>query len=241
MESSSKFLEICGSRVNYKGESERAKEKERERVKEPNDYRNVALAIAKDPIPSQNGFFYFEVEIIYKDDDGIVGVGSQGGSIEVNFGTGDRKFKYSAMNNDDIGEELYGVNCLDVFCDNNLDNQLNNEFALIYRAKSYLIMKMYKEALEDLTKVLEKEQTNLLALTFRGKTNFIIGKYKEALEDLNKVLNNEPENTIALRYRAEIYQIMQKYYESSNDLKKLLKIRPDNEWAIKARDLADKT
>ncbi|KAF0441076.1 SPRY-domain-containing protein [Gigaspora margarita] len=175
MESSSKFLEICGSRVNYKGESERAKEKEREREKEPNDYRNVALAIAKDPIPSQNGFFYFEVEIINKDDDGIVGVGfcknpdlnkitknsylipgqdnnswgyhdderimfytnnganigvacqlskasedleekwypyvglrSQDGSIEVNFGTGDRKFKYSAMNNDDIGEELYG-------------------------------------------------------------------------------------------------------------------------------------
>ncbi|KAF0480594.1 SPRY-domain-containing protein [Gigaspora margarita] len=336
MESSSKFLEICGSRVNYKGEREKAKEKEREREKEPNDYKNVALAIAKDQIPSQNGFFYFEVEIINKEDDGIIGVGfcrnpgdlntitensylmpgqvnnswgyhddgyffsskngrpygpsytttdtigcylnfkervmfytnnganigvacylskasenleekwypyvgfrSQGGSIEVNFG--DRKFKYSAMNNYDIGEELYGVNCLGVFCDNNLDNQLNNEFALMYRAKSYLIMKMYKKAIEDLTKVLEKGQNNLLALTYRGKTNFIIGKYKEALEDLTKVLNNEPENIIALRYRAEIYQIMKKYYESSNDLKKLLKIRPNDEWAINARDLVDKT
>ncbi|RIB28121.1 concanavalin A-like lectin/glucanase domain-containing protein [Gigaspora rosea] len=337
MESSSKFLEICGSRMNYKGEREKAKEKEREREREPNDYKSVALAIAKDQIPLQNGFFYFEVEIINKEDDGIIGVGlcrnpdlkeitknsylmpgqdknswgyhddgylfiskngrpygppyatndtigcylnfeerimfytynganigiacnlskasedlegkwypyvglrSQGGSIEVNFGTGDRKFKYSAMNNDDIGEELYGVNCLDFFCDNNLDNQLNNELDLMYRAKAYLIMKLYKEALEDLTKVLEKEQNNLLALTYRGKAYFIIGKYKESLEDLTKVLNNESENTIALRYRAEIYQIMKKYYESSNDLKKLLKIRPYDEWAIKARDLVDKT
>ncbi|RIB28128.1 concanavalin A-like lectin/glucanase domain-containing protein [Gigaspora rosea] len=335
MESSSKFLEICGPIVNYKGDRERVKEKERER--EPNDYKNVALAIAKDQISSQNGFFYFEVEIINKDDDGIIGVGlckdpdlneitkssylmpgqdknswgyhddgylfsskngrpygpsyttndtigcylnfeeriifythnganigvacnlpkasedfegkwypyvglrSQGGSIEVNFGTGDRKFKYSAMNNDDIGEELYGVNCLDVFCDNNLDNQLNNELARMYRAKAYLIMKLYKEALEDLTKVLEKDQTNLLALTYRGKAYFILGKYKESLEDLTKVLNNEPENTIALRYRAEIYQIIKQYNDAFNDLKDLLKIRPDDAWAIKTRDLLDKT
>lgn len=60
MESSSRFLEVDGTRVNYIG---------------PNNYKIVALSIGKDQIPSLNGFFYFEVEILNNGNDGFISVG----------------------------------------------------------------------------------------------------------------------------------------------------------------------
>ncbi|RIB24321.1 hypothetical protein C2G38_2242070 [Gigaspora rosea] len=318
MESTSHFVEIDGSRVNFSG---------------PNDYREVALAKAKDKILSQNEFFYFEVEIVTKGnkDDRIIGVGfcttkpknsntisnhmpgqdnnswgyhddgyffsskngrpygpsyttgdtigcylnfknrivfytkngvnigiachlpedlpkclenskthlypcvglrSQGGSIEVNFGIGGRKFKYSAMNNDDIDDELYGENCLEVLYNSGLiyflDYEPNNVLALMYRGKAHLIMKMYKEALEDLTKVLENDQNNFLALTYRGKAYFIMGEYEKAFADLTKVLENDQNNLLALTYRGKAYFIIGEYEKAFADLTKVLENEPEN-------------
>ncbi|KAF0504235.1 SPRY-domain-containing protein [Gigaspora margarita] len=59
-----------------------------------------------------------------------IGLRSQGGSIEVNFGS--RKFKFAATTSNDMGDEL-----------------LKNK----YRAEAYYLMEKYKESFNDVNKL----------------------------------------------------------------------------------------
>ncbi|RIB26953.1 concanavalin A-like lectin/glucanase domain-containing protein [Gigaspora rosea] len=138
-----------------------------------------------------------------------VGLGSQGGSVEVNFGS--KKFKYAEATSEDIDDELLKEKWIDAF--NMYINTTN-----IY-------------VLEDLENSLKIKQDT--TLKFRGKFNFTMGSYENATSDLTKLLDIEPNSKFALRYRAEAYYLMEKYKESLNDVNKLLKIETNDEWASK--------
>ncbi|KAF0345087.1 SPRY-domain-containing protein [Gigaspora margarita] len=105
-----------GLRVNYEGLGESDKD--------------VGVIRANNPIPPYCKLFYFEVDIIDEGKNNFIGIGfcekevalnrmpgwddgtlypcvglrSQGGSIEVNFGS--RKFKFAATTSNDMGDEL---------------------------------------------------------------------------------------------------------------------------------------
>ncbi|RIA81582.1 concanavalin A-like lectin/glucanase domain-containing protein [Glomus cerebriforme] len=110
----------------------------------------------------------------------------QGGSVEGNFGH--RQFKYTAMTDDDIDEDLKKkwIETLTLYNDE-LINDLTKSLELKYRGKIYFTIGRYKQALEDLTKLLELEPNNAFALRYRGETYYLLGKYKESLRDLLKL------------------------------------------------------
>ncbi|RIB17862.1 hypothetical protein C2G38_2312122 [Gigaspora rosea] len=94
-------------------------------------------------------------------------------------------------------------------------------------------MERYKEAIIDLTKLLDIEPNSEFALRYRGEAYYLMKKFKKAINDLTKLLNIEPSTKFILRYRAEAYYLMKKYKESFNIVNKLLKIDINDEWASK--------
>ncbi|RIB11689.1 hypothetical protein C2G38_2202785 [Gigaspora rosea] len=77
-------------------------------------------------------------------------------------------------------------------------------------------MERYKEAIIDLTKLLDIELNGKFALRYQEGAYYLIERFKEAINDLTKLLNIEPSTKFALRYRAEAYYLMEKYTESFN-------------------------
>ncbi|RIB11688.1 hypothetical protein C2G38_2202784 [Gigaspora rosea] len=122
-----------------------------------------------------------------------VGLRSQSGSIERNFGSG--KFKLAETTSNDIGETYH----------------LTKE-AIIDLAKLLGIEPNLKNFLEI------KQDT---ALKFQIKFNFIMKRYENAIVDLTKLINIEPNNKFVLRYRGEAYHLTERYKDSVIDLTKL--------------------
>ncbi|RIB21383.1 concanavalin A-like lectin/glucanase domain-containing protein [Gigaspora rosea] len=110
-----------------------------------------------------------------------VGLRSQGGSIEVNFGS--RNLNLQTTSND-MDDELLKTQWIKAF------------HMCINTTKIY--------TLKDLENSLEIKQ-DTAALKFQGKFNFIMGIYEDAAVDLTKLINIEPNNKFALRYRGEAY------------------------------------
>ncbi|RIB20234.1 hypothetical protein C2G38_2141269 [Gigaspora rosea] len=276
MESTSKDLEICGSRVNYIGQGDDSWGYHDDGYFFwPGKFKPYGPSYTTGDTIGCYLNFKEEGGIMFYTKNGVnigvtchlpensenskkilypcVGLRSQGGSIEINFG-GDRMFKYSDQLLEDYPNDLFalmyrGKSRLimnmyeEALEDLNkvLESEPKNLLALTYRGKIYFIKEQYEKALETLDKVLHDEPNNALALTFRGKAYFIVGEYEKAFTDLTKALESEPENTIALRYRAETNQMMGRYYESFNDLKELLKVNPDDAWTTESRDFVNKT
>ncbi|RIB27874.1 hypothetical protein C2G38_1672372 [Gigaspora rosea] len=116
-----------------------------------------------------------------------------------------------------------------------LENSLkiNQDSVLKFRIKFNFILGRYKDAIIDLTNLLDIEPNNKFALRYRGEAYHLIGRYREAIIDLTKLLDIEPNNKFALKYRAKAYYLIEKYKESFNDVNKLLKIETNDEWALK--------
>lgn len=128
-----------------------------------------------------------------------VGLQSQNCSVEVIFSR--KKFKYTAITDDDIANELLRKKWLETldFPNNKAINQQqynlldsifdpNNVHLLEYQGKINFIMGRYEDALVYLTNLLKIETTNTFALNYRGKTYQMMGKYKESLVDLYSLL-----------------------------------------------------
>ena len=79
-----------------------------------------------------------------------------------------------------------------------------NTHILRYQGKFYFIMGRYKQALTDLTKLLEFDTSNSFALRYRAETYYMMEKYKESLADLNKLLEINPNEIWALKANKEV-------------------------------------
>lgn len=129
-------------------------------------------------------------------------------SIEVNFGN--KKFKYIAIADDDI------------------DDQLKEKWVKVLKHCNEDTIKDFMDKLNSM----EINQKNMLEC--RAKVYFIIGSYKEALDDLNKLLKMEENSVFALRYRRETYFLLCEQKQSNADLKRLLK--KDDKWALQVNE-----
>ena len=75
---------------------------------------------------------------------------------------------------------------------------------LRYRAKFYLVIGRYEQALSDLTKLLEVEPNDAFALRYRGEIYQMMGEYEESLADLNNLLKINANDKWALKAREEV-------------------------------------
>ena len=79
-----------------------------------------------------------------------------------------------------------------------------NTHILRYQGKFYFITGRYKQALADLTRLLEFNTNDTFALKYRGETYFMIEDYEESLADLNKLLKININNAWALKVHKEV-------------------------------------
>ncbi|KAF0532034.1 SPRY-domain-containing protein [Gigaspora margarita] len=152
-----------------------------------------AIVRANNPIPSQCEMFYFEVDIINNEKNGIIAIGFCEQSVELN------KLPGCAIADDDI------------------DDQLKEKWVKVLKHCNEDTIKDFMDKLNSM----EINQKNMLEC--RAKVYFIIGSYKEALDDLNKLLKMEENSVFALRYRRETYFLLCEQKQSNADLKRLLK------------------
>ncbi|RIB21985.1 hypothetical protein C2G38_2033957 [Gigaspora rosea] len=148
-------------------------------------------------------------EVIYP----CIGLQSQNSSVEVIFSR--KKFKYTAITDDDIVNELLRkkwLEALDLPNDEAINQQQYNLLDSIF------------------------EPNNVHLLEYQGKINFILGRYEDALLYLTNLLKIEPANAFALSYRGKTYQMMEKYKESLVNLYSLLKIENNDICALKIRN-----
>jgi tetratricopeptide (TPR) repeat protein len=91
----------------------------------------------------------------------------------------------------------------------------------------YYEQERYREAMDDLNKVLEDEPGNALTLYNRGLIHAQLGAYEEALDDMDRVLNINPENVLAYFNRASIFIEMGQYRNALEDYDKAIELYPD--------------
>ncbi|RIA95114.1 hypothetical protein C1645_758209 [Glomus cerebriforme] len=123
-----------------------------------------------------------------------------------------------------------------------LQNAQNDEFSissLSSRGALYRELRKYKEALEDLSKVIEYNPTCSFALAQRGSVYNKLNRYSEALDDLNAVLTcataSDEDKLFARAERGDIFCKTNKFYEASCDLDFVLEQDPRNVFAISRR------
>ena len=63
---------------------------------------------------------------------------------------------------------------------------IKQDTALKFRVKFNFIMGRYKDAIIDLTKLLDIEPNNKFALRYRAEAYYLMEKYKESFNDVNK-------------------------------------------------------
>ncbi|KAF0539416.1 SPRY-domain-containing protein [Gigaspora margarita] len=132
------------------------------------DDNKAAIIRANHPIPSQCGIFYFEVEIINKGKNGMIGVG------------------YCSKQNDKKKDDSIIKT-----------DYINNMLMPGQRSKENELWGCGYHALEDLTRLLKIEPDNVTALKYRGEINYIMKRYDESIADLEKLLTIKPNDTWA--------------------------------------------
>ncbi|RIB30702.1 hypothetical protein C2G38_2026643 [Gigaspora rosea] len=103
--------------------------------------------------------------------------------------------------------------------------KIKQDSVLKFRVKFNFIMGRYKDAIIDLTKLIDIEPNNKFARRYRGEAYHLTGQYSEAIIDLTKLLDIEPNNKFALKYLGEAYHLTK---EAIIDLAKLLDIEPSD-------------
>ncbi|RIB15246.1 hypothetical protein C2G38_2039528 [Gigaspora rosea] len=161
------------------------------------DDNKAAIIRANHPIHSKCGiFFYFEIKIINKGKNGMIGVGycTKQNDKEID----DSNIKTDYINNmlmlgqESKKSELWS-------CGYHGDDGYS-----FYSGGSEPYGSTYTTGIacnlpdnwkvDELTKSLEKNQRSVFELSYRGKVYFIMGEYDKAFEDLTRLLEIKPDN-----------------------------------------------
>jgi tetratricopeptide (TPR) repeat protein len=127
-----------------------------------------------------------------------------------------------------------------VICNDAIE-QLGMTDADLYfmRGQVYYRLRMYNQALSDLSFALEQLPMGIL-FEMRGKTYRQMGKYEEALSDFNTAIGKMPGSAVPLAGRAKTYFSMRRYAEALDDYNHALQIDPSNAWYSYSRFLVHK-
>ncbi|CAG8649205.1 1592_t:CDS:2 [Funneliformis caledonium] len=120
-----------------------------------------------------------------------VGMFSQDGFIEVNFGH--KKFKYAAMFGDDIDESFKEkwIKVINSYDDELINQKIDNSADL-------------NQPLETKLNIAELEPCDIFALRYRGEIFHMMDRYEESLADLKKLLEINADYAWALKAIEEV-------------------------------------
>ncbi|MDP6959474.1 MAG: tetratricopeptide repeat protein, partial [Planctomycetota bacterium] len=86
----------------------------------------------------------------------------------------------------------------------------------------------YKEAIEDLDLVLQKDQNSLPSLRKAAEIHLLLGNQKEALQMLNRAIQIAPEDPILYRSRADLHQMCGKNEDAISDYTRTTELDPEH-------------
>jgi tetratricopeptide (TPR) repeat protein len=111
-----------------------------------------------------------------------------------------------------------------------IDNDPNSKL-FIPLAEEYKKAGMFDEAIDVLTKGLEKQPGYMSARVSLGKIYFERGMLEEAKVEFEKVISAIPDNLYAHKKLAEIYKDIGERDRAVKEFKTVLKLNPMDEWA----------
>lgn len=111
--------------------------------------------------------------------------------------------------------------------------------AYVKRAKTYLIVRKFEEAIIDLTKLINYGQFGNLHLR-RGYAYFVLGNYDSAIIDFNLHLDKDPNEDLLYRWRGFSYYFKGNYSEAINNYNKSMELFPEDKTPLLYRGLAYK-
>jgi len=94
-----------------------------------------------------------------------------------------------------------------------------------------------EEALADLNRAIELDETYAWAVSVRGETYREMGKYEEALGDLNRAIGFDEKDAWTIARRGETYRQMSKYEEALADLNRAIGLDEEDAWMMAVRGL----
>src|SRR5205085_2331100 len=101
------------------------------------------------------------------------------------------------------------------------------------RAKVYCALKLYDDAINDLSKALIIDPSNApIILANRGEIYRLINRFDDALEDLNRALERE-ENSMALERRGAVLRTLGKDNDALADFMRIIQLDPRSFFAHK--------
>jgi tetratricopeptide (TPR) repeat protein len=112
-----------------------------------------------------------------------------------------------------------------------------NSKLFIPLAEEYKKAGMFEEAIDVLTKGLERQPGYMSARVSLGKIFFERGMFEEARAEFEKVISTIPDNLYAHKKLAEIYRDLGEKDRAVKEFKTVLKLNPMDEWA--ATSLSD--
>ncbi|KAF0446269.1 SPRY-domain-containing protein [Gigaspora margarita] len=158
----------------------------------PNDYKAVLIR-ANNPIPSQCGLFYFEVEITNKGKNGMIGVGYCTKQSDISIddfmpGQGCIEDKENRENEED---KPWGSQDASVEA-----NFGHNKFKYLTMTNDDIGKELWEacwinsKTFDQYVDKLKNSPNDTSALISRGKAYLIIGRYEEACEDLTGLIGS---------------------------------------------------
>ncbi|KAF0472546.1 SPRY-domain-containing protein [Gigaspora margarita] len=204
-----------------------------------------AVIRTDNPIPSQCKLFYFEIDVIYNENNKTIAIGFCSESAELNKMPGCEKNSWGYHSDDGNFFERskidmpYGPTFTTgdtIGCCLNFRN--NTAF---YTKNGVNLGIAFRDLKDNLYPCIGIKSGASIKANFGYEFKyaamtvddtdvlikdrwfyFVMGEYKKALEDLTKLLEIDPNNAFALRYRGETYLLLNEYEKSYADVKRLL-------------------
>ena len=102
------------------------------------------------------------------------------------------------------------------------------ERAYINRGKLYFMEGLFKESLDDCSKVIKMNPQYYLAYEFRAVSYFSLKQPNQALSDLNYLVKKQPKNMKYLTMRALCHSALKNIPQSLTDINKVINSEPNN-------------
>ncbi|RZM74685.1 tetratricopeptide repeat protein [Leptolyngbya iicbica] len=93
-----------------------------------------------------------------------------------------------------------------------------------WRGKTYRLMELYENALDDFNRAIELDPEYQWAMTERSLTHWITGSYEKALQDSNRAIQLNPEYDWAIANRGKTYQLMKRYEKALQDFTRVIEL-----------------
>jgi tetratricopeptide (TPR) repeat protein len=102
----------------------------------------------------------------------------------------------------------------------------------INRAQSYILLKEYEQALQDVERGLALRPQSVIGYNNRGTAHLYLKQYRSALQDYGRAIEMKPTSLFAYQNRALTHCLLKEYQQALQDAEYVLSIQPSNPQAL---------